>query len=159
MNKQEKQIIINNVVHSMSRCSGVFVIDFKKINAFKIIALKKNLFKSNGKIVVVKNSLLSLAAEKNDNLKKIASAFQQQIALIYAFEDVFQTASVVNLFLRDTEGIEFKAGLINDFELNSGVFERISKIKSKSVLHSQLCGMLQAPIISLISVLMQISKK
>lgn len=159
MNKKEKEIIVNSVLHTLNRSSGLFVIDFKKINAFKVIALKKNLFKSNGKIVVVKNSLLSLAAEKNDNLRKIASSFQQQIALIYAFEDVFKTASVVNAFLKDATDIKFKAGLISDCELNKNIFEKIAKINSQSELHSQLCGMLKNPIASLISVLMQISKK
>lgn len=159
MNKKQKQVIVNTVLHTLNKCAGVFVIDFKKINAFKIMALKKDLFKSNGKIVVVKNSLLSLAAEKNDNLKKIASSFQQQIALIYAFEDIFKTVSVVNVFLKDAKDIKFKAGLINDFQLSSSVFEKISKIKSQSELHSRLCGVLKNPIASLISVLMQISQK
>jgi ribosomal protein L10 len=159
MNKKEKEVIINNVLHSLHKCSGLFVVDFEKVNAFKVVELKKNLFKSNGQIVVVKNSLLSLAAKKDDNFKKIASSFQQQIALVYAFDDVFKTASVVNAFLKDATTIKFKAGLINNMELSVGVFEKISKIKSQSELHSQLCGMLKNPIINLISVLMEISKK
>jgi large subunit ribosomal protein L10 len=159
MNKKEKQIVINNVLHSLDKCLGVFVVDFKGINAFKVVELKKNLFKANGEVVVVKNSLLSFAAQKNDNFRKIESSFNQQIALVYAYGDIFKTALVLSDFLQDAVNIKFKAGLINNTELNSRDFEKISKIKSQSELHSRLCGMLKNPIINLISVLMQISKK
>ncbi len=159
MNKKEKEVIVNSVLSSLNKCSGVFVIDFKKINAFKVVAFKKDLFKTNSKIVVVKNSLLSLVAKKNDNLRKIESSFQQQIALIYSFDDVFKTASVVNSFLKDSKDINFKAGLINDFAISNEVFDKVSKVKSLGGLHSQLCGVLKNPIVNLISVLKQISEK
>jgi ribosomal protein L10 len=159
MNKKEKEIIVNNVLHSLKKCTALFIVNFEKINAFKVVELKKSLFKSNGQIVVVKNSLLSLAAKKNDSFRTIASSFQQQIALIYAFDDVFKTASVVNAFLKESTNIKFKAGLINDVELSDRLFERVSKINSQNDLRSQVCGMLKNPIINLIAVLTQISKK
>ncbi len=159
MNRKEKEVIIDNVLSTFNKCSAVFVIDFKKINVFKVIAFKKSLFQVKGSVVVVKNSLLSLAAKKNNNLDKIAFSFKEQIALVYAFDDVFKTASVVNDFLKDSDSVYFKSGLIKDLKIESNDFNKISKVKSLSELHSQLCGMLKSSIARLVSVLMQISKK
>jgi ribosomal protein L10 len=158
MKKQEKEVIINNVLNTVSKSTGLFVIDFKKINSFKIVSLKKQLFKSNGSMVVVKNSLLFLAAKQNSNLEKISSSFQQQIALIYSFGDVFEVAGIVNEFLKDSQ-VGFKVGLINDSKLNIGVFEKISKISSQKNLYARVCGVLRNPIVNLISTLIEISKK
>jgi ribosomal protein L10 len=157
MKRSEKGIIINTVLQTFDKCNGVFVIDYQKINSSKVVLFKKQLVKLSGSIVVVKNSLLGLAAKQNENLKKISVCFQKQIALVYAFNDVFEVASAVNLFLKDVN-VSFKAGLIYGDALNRIDFEKISKINSQKGLYAQVCGVLQNPIVKLIVVLDQISK-
>jgi large subunit ribosomal protein L10 len=159
MNRKQKQIVINSVLHTIEKSFGLFVIDFKGVNAFALTAFKKKLFKANSKVSVVKNSLLSIAAKTDTNLEQIASNFEGQIALVYAFEDPFNTASVVDDFLKNAKDINFKVGLIQNNKINSSAFEKISKIKSYKDLQAQLCGMLKGPIVNLIGTLMQISKK
>lgn len=159
MNRKEKQIVINSVLHTIEKSFALFVIDFKGVNAFALTTFKKKLFKTNSKVSVVKNSLLSIAAKTDTNLEQIVSNFQGQIALVYAFEDLFNTASIVDDFLKNAKDINFKVGLIQNNKINRDDFYKISKIKSHKDLQAQLCGMLRSPIVNLIGTLIQISKK
>lgn len=158
MNRKQKEVIVNQVLDSFNKSKGLFIIDLKKINATQAVLLKKQLFNSNSKLVVVKNSLLDLAAKKNLILGQLSSYFKDQIALIYAFEDIMKTATVVSSFLKNIEEVNFKVGLANKV-IHKDRFEKLAKMNSQSNLYAVLCGGLKAPIVNLVFVLKQISEK
>lgn len=159
MNRKQKETVVSNFLNVINTSKGVFVIDFVGIDSFKLTAFKKKLFTVDSKMMVVKNSLLRIAAKNNDALSKISAEFMNQIALVYAFKDPFVTANALNVFLKDMKNIQFKSGLLGNFLVEKGKFQKIANISSEKMLYAQLCGVIINPIVKLVSVLGQIAEK
>jgi large subunit ribosomal protein L10 len=159
MNKKEKQIIVNSVLDSFSKSKGLFIVNFKDVDSFRTSDLRKDLFRVNGKLVVVKNSLLRLAAQKNDGLSQLNQFFKDQIALVYAFGDLFQTVSLVDGFLKKQEAeAGFKVGFVEKVILKDR-FHALSKVKTEKEVYGKLCGSLKAAIVNLVFTLKQVGEK
>lgn len=159
MNKREKQIIVNNVLGDFSKSKGLFIVNFKDVDSFRTVDLRKDLFKANGKLVVVKNSLLRLAAQKNSSLLELNGFFKDQVALIYVFGDLFKTVSLVDGFLKkqESEG-SFKVGFVEKV-ISSNDFQKLSRIKTEKEVYAKLCGSLKAGIVKLVFTLKQVGEK
>jgi large subunit ribosomal protein L10 len=159
MNRKQKETVVSNFLNVVNTSKGVFVIDFVGIDSFKLTAFKKKLFTVDSKMMVVKNSLLRIAAKNNDALGKISSEFMNQIALVYAFKDPFVTANTLSVFLKDMKNIQFKSGLLGNVLVKKEEFQKIGNISSEKMLYAQLCGLILNPIVKLVSVLNQIAEK
>ena len=150
MKKSEKKLIIDDVVKSFQSSEGVFVVDCGNINAAKTASLKKQLHAAKGRLSVVKNTLLKLAAQKNEGLNKLTSFFTNQIAIIYAFENISSVASIIKQFSDKTSVINVQAGIVENKIIDAEKFNFIANMPSKDILYAQLCGVLQAPIVQII---------
>lgn len=159
MNRREKEVVVGTVLETFSRSKGIFVVNFKNINVSLTTALRKKLVPVDGKLIVVKNSLLHLAAQKNSALSQLGSFFKDQIALVYAFGDLFQTVSLVNGFLKSVEVVEgFKAGFVEKIILKKD-FDKLAAFKSEKEVYAKLCGILKGSIANLVFTLKQVAEK
>lgn len=159
MNKKEKQVIVNSVLDSFSKSKGLFIVNFKDVNSLHATNLRKNLFRANGQLVVVKNSLLRLAAQRNNALSQLNEFFKEQVALVYAFGDLFQTVSLVDGFLKKLEcQVGFKVGFVEKV-ISKDRFQQFSVIKTEKEVYARLCGSLKAAIVNLVFTLKQVGEK
>jgi large subunit ribosomal protein L10 len=158
MNKALKKNIIDSFLQEYNRSVGLFVINFSRIKVSDITNFKKALAVKQGKMVIVKNSLLRRGAMENIGLAGIKNQFSHQIALVAAFEDPCVIAKEVNGFIKQFESISFKAGVLKQSVIDAAQFNSIAKIGTVKTLQAQLCGMLKNPVSKLVSVLSQIAK-
>lgn len=159
MNRKQKEVIIKNILDTFEKSKAVFIVDFQKVNSTQTTSLRKMLSAVAGKLTVVKNSLLILAAKQNNSLAELNPFFKNQIALVYAFQDVMKTASMVRSFLKNTDDtVNFKIGFMEK-KIDKNYFEKLSLFQSEKEIYSRLCGSLKSPMTNLVFTLKQISEK
>lgn len=159
MNRKQKEIVIHNFLGTFNLAKSVFVIDFVGVDSYKVTAFKKKLFGINSKMMIMKNSLLKIAAKENPVFGKISGSFVNQIALVYALKDSFATANALNVFIKNMKNINFKLGLFENSLIEESAFNKIANLTSEKTLYAQLCGVIRNPIIQLVYIFNQIVEK
>ena len=66
MKKEDKSLVISNIVDTLKEYSCFYVTETAGLNAEKTAALRKACFKADVKLLVVKNTLLKQALEQLD---------------------------------------------------------------------------------------------
>ena len=66
MKREEKDIIVNNLVDQLNDSPHFYLTDSSELNAEATSLLRRRCFESKIKMVVVKNTLLKRALEKTD---------------------------------------------------------------------------------------------
>jgi large subunit ribosomal protein L10 len=66
MTKEQKALVIDNIVAQLNEYPHFYVTDIEALNAEQTAALRRKCFESDIKLIVVKNTLLGKALEKVD---------------------------------------------------------------------------------------------
>ena len=66
MKREEKDIIVNNLVDQLNQSTHFYLTDTSELNAEATSLLRRKCFESKIKMVVVKNTLLKRALDKTD---------------------------------------------------------------------------------------------
>lgn len=156
--KQKKENTVNEIKDLFSKSECVFVVN-NLMDCSSSQKLKKDIKSVGGDFRVFKNTLLRIAAKENENIGKLEPYFKNQITVIFSKENSQDVASLVFKRGYTQELINFNAGIINSEVFGKDKFELMSKIPSKEILYSQLCGVILAPISKLAFVLSEVSKK
>lgn len=113
--------------------------DFSSLSVLKLEALRRELKKSSGEYLVVKNTLGFLAMKDlgfdEDAIKKL---FIGPTGIAIAYDDPIVLAKV----LKAAEDLKIKGGIIEGTYFDTEGFLRYSQIPSKNVLYSNLVSSL-----------------
>jgi large subunit ribosomal protein L10 len=158
MNILSKEKVVAELIAQFDKSEAAFVITCQKMDAISTQKFKKKLAIASAKMMIAKNTLLERASHENKKIKKLLPNFKNQIAIVFAYENSSQVASIIK---ENGYGsvIDVKSVLFEDQVFDSQRFEFLASIPSKEILYAQLCGLLQSPIAKLAYVLQEISKK
>ena len=152
MSRQIKQSIIDAVKDDFQRSQAVFVVETKGMDVAAIQSLRSELFAKNGKMRVVKNTLLRRATSELEGISELQPLFKEQIAVVFA-----QEAPVIAKVLYDTaqdgKVLVLKGGTLDAKMITSAEIEHLAKLPSRDVLLAQLCGTLNAPLTNYVRLL------
>ena len=140
-----KQILLFHFV------AHFYLIDVTGMNAARTSALRRQCFKSEVKMVVVKNTLLHKAFEASDiDFSPLYEALKGNTAVMFT-----QTANVPAKLLKEykKEGIPaLKAAYAEEgIFVGADKLEELASIKSKSELIADVVALLQSPIKNVVS--------
>ena len=103
--KKAEQVAI--VADKMKAAASIVVVDSRGLTVDQDTVLRRNLRESGVEFKVIKNSILSRAAEKAglEDLKKL---FVGPSAVAFSNEDVIAPAKVISEFAKGAEALEIK---------------------------------------------------
>ena len=145
--KNIKQVA--ELADELKRAKGIYLTDYLGLNVEDITILRKEFFENGVHYKVAKNSLLKLAAEKND-LKGLGDYLNGSTAIAYSFDDPVSPARVLKNFIKDRELPGIKGIVIEGDILDGGEFKRIASLPSKEELLAKLAMMLNSPLSKLV---------
>lgn len=155
MNRQEKQAIIDAIRSDFQQSQASFVVETKGMNVAAVQELRSKLYAHNGKMKVVKNTLLKRATSDLPGVKDLEPFFAEQIAVVFA-----QEAPVVAKLLYETatkhKVFVLKGGTLDAKVISSVEIEHLAKLPSREVLLAMVCGTLNAPITNYVLLLNQL---
>lgn len=151
MLKKDKKVLVENLGKTLQDAKSVILVNYQGLNVKSQQELKSRLEEVNAKMVVVKNTLLKIAA---DNAKLDSQAFnnevlQGQTALVIAFGDSVAPVQVIGKFAKELELPKFKVGIIEGNFSDAEGLQKISTLPSKDILYSQVLGSLISPMYGL----------
>lgn len=154
MNRQDKQLIINNIKDEFGQYSSSFIVEVQGLTVAYIQNLKKDLKVKGAKLKVAKNTLIKKAVKDLD-LDYLEKYLKKQVAIVFAKEDVAQIAKILSNASKKNNNLTLIAGSLENRLIDKNQIEFLASLPSENVLRAQVIGTIQAPIKSLVVVLNQ----
>ena len=152
MPTRQKARTIDELSHQLSRASLVIVTDYRGLKVADLQTLRRNLRPTGGEIHIAKNTLTRIAAN-NVGVSGLDPMLEGPSALVFAFEDVVQTAKAVSDFVRTSRILSVKGGVMGDRTVTPADVEAIATLPSREELQGRLLGMLVSPMARTLGVL------
>jgi len=155
MKKEEKQLMIDELIKSLDENNIIYITDISNLDATATSALRRQCFAKNIKLSVVKNTLLKKAMEnvQGKDFTELYDILPGPTAIMLS--DVWNLpAKLIKDFRKKNDKPVLKGAFveesiyIGDDQLNSLV-----EIKSKEELLGEVIGLLQSPAKNVISAL------
>ena len=153
MKKEVKDTIIVELGEKLKEYPHFYLVDVTGLNAADTSALRRKCFKSEIKMVVVKNKLLHKAFEGSDiDFEPIYPALKGNTAVLFT-----NTANVPARMLKDytKQGIPALKAAYAEQSIYMGAdkLEELASLKSKDEMLADVVALLQSPIKNVVSAL------
>ena len=146
MKSSEKQVIINNLQEQIDSYSHFYLTDISGLNAENTSELRRQCFKQEVKLVVVKNTLLRKALESSGkNNEEIYDALKGNTTVMFS-ENANVPAKLIKDFSKKYKKPVLKAAYVEEsIYMGAGQLETLIAVKSKDELIADVVALLQSP--------------
>jgi large subunit ribosomal protein L10 len=159
MKKEDKGRIIEELTGQLKHYPHVYLTDIEALNAEKTTKLRKECFKRNVKLIMVKNTLLQKAMEnvEGTDYSELYNKLKGNTAIMLA--DVANVpARLIQDFVKDSKNKEearpkLKGAYVQECFYTASDLEALATIKSKEEMVGEIIAILQSPAKNVISAL------
>lgn len=155
MTREEKVLAIQEIKDILQDAKTVYVADLEGLNAGQTSDFRRQAFKNNIKVKVVKNTLLQKAMEQIEGVdySEMFPSFKGNSALMVA-ETANAPAKLIQNFRKKEEKPALKSAYLQEtFYVGDENLNALANIKSKEEMLGEIIGLLQSPIQRLVSAL------
>ena len=154
MTREEKAVVINNLVEQLNAYPHFYITNIEALNAEQTATLRRKCFESNIKLVVVKNTLLGKALESVDKADAdLVKVLEGSTSVMFA-ETGKAPAVLIKEFRKKNDKPILKAAYVEGcVYVGDDQLETLSNIKSREELIGDIVGLLQSPAKNVISAL------
>ena len=155
MRKEDKSIIIEKIAQTLKEYSCVYIAETAGLNAEKTSQLRRECFKSDIKLLVVKNTLLKKAMESSDvDYSGLFPVLKGSSSLMLSNTGNAHAKLLKNFRKKDDKIPALKAAFVEEtVYIGADQLETLANIKSKNELIGDIIGLLQSPAKNVISAL------
>lgn len=126
----KKQAIVEDVTVKFTDAASVVIVDYRGLTVDQVTELRKQLREAGVEMKVIKNSILSRAAEAA-NLPGLGDVFKGPTAVAFSNEDVIAPAKIINDFAEKAEALEIKGGIIEGKVSSKEEIEALAKLPNR----------------------------
>lgn len=148
----EKQQIVADLKDKLSAAAAGVIVDYKGITVAQDTKLRKELREAGVEYMVVKNTLLGIAA-KEVGLEDIIPTLNGTTALAVSSDHV-AAAKILDKYAEESKGkFTVKCGFVDGGVIDANGVKALAKLPAREVLIAQVLGGLNAPISGFANVL------
>ncbi len=152
MKRSEKEKVVEALHEKFSRARAVLITDFRGLDMSAMNELRSQLRGASVEYRVVKNTLMTRAADGTD-MTLLKEHFFGPCAVALSYEDPVAPAMILMKFSEDNPALEVKAGVVEGQVVDLAGIKRLSKLPPHEVLLTQLVSLMNAPVSGLVMVL------
>ncbi|MDL1913394.1 MAG: 50S ribosomal protein L10 [Bergeyella sp.] len=155
MTKEEKVVVIQEIKDLLQDAKNIYVADLQGLNASQTSYFRRQAFKGNIKVKVVKNTLLQKAMEQISEVdySEMYTSFKGNSTLMVS-ESVNGPAKLIYAFRKSSDKPVLKSAYLQEtFYVGDDHLDTLVSIKSKDEMIGEIIGLLQSPIRRLLSAL------
>lgn len=157
MKKEDKNLVIEQLKATLSEYSHFYVTNIEGLNADKTSQLRRECFKKEIKLMVVKNTLLAKALEGSAAAtEELLGSLKGNTAIMFC-NTGNAPAKVIKDFNKKNKGLgkpELKAAYVEETVfIGANQLDALASIKSKNELIADLVALLQSPAKNVVSAL------
>ena len=147
MKKHQKQATIENLETKFSSSKAAFLVNFQGMTVAQMKKLRFALDDKGGSLKVAKNRLARLAVKDLSVCNDLDSLLVGQLAYVFAEGDMTSVAKVLSDFAKGNDKLKIVAGCADSKVYDAKSVRVIAALPSREILLSQLCGVLNAPVV------------
>lgn len=159
MNRREKEQMIESLQNDFQTSAASFLVGYKGLTVSQLADLRGQLRKEKARMQVTKVTLMKRAVAEVDDVKGLDPLLGDQVALVFASNEVPSVAKILCDFSKENEQLSVLGGCFETSVLDSQSVKSIASLPSREVLLAQLCGVLNAPVAKFAGVLNAILTK
>ena len=154
MPTQAKVDKVAELQEKLERCSIAVTTGFSRIPVNEMTDLRRRTREAGVELVVIKNSLMSLAADAA-NMPQLRDIMEGPTTVAFGYDEPVDVAKTLSDYIRTTRSALIIQGAVvgGGPALPTPEVERLAALPPRPILLSQLLGQIQAPISGLINVL------
>ena len=154
MPTQEKVDRVAELKEKLERSSIVISTGYTGMNANQMVDLRRRMLEGGVEFVVVKNNLLSLAAEAAE-VPQLKDVITGQTAIALGYDDAAAIAKAVNDAANASAGgLSINGAVVGRGDaMQAAAVTRLASLPPRPLLVAQLLGNMQSPLYGLMSVL------
>ena len=143
---------VKELSEKLSMAKSIYFTDYLGLNVSDVTSLRKKFFDNNVEYLVVKNTLLKIAADQN-KISLDDGLFSGSTAIAISYDEPVSAAKVIKGFLKDHDLPSVKGVLFEGLYLPASEFEKIADLPSKEESLAKIIVMLQSPVQNIINLL------
>jgi ribosomal protein L7/L12 len=152
MNRTEKAKAVDQLKQDFANVDSAFLVDFRGMKVVDATELRRQIHKSQGKLMVVKNTI-AVRATQDTRMKVLAEFFRGPTAIAYTSADVVALAKILNSTSKDNPNLIIKAGYLDGSLIEGKRISEVANLPTKGVLQAQVVGLMASPLRRLVWVL------
>ena len=155
MTKEEKVLVIQEIKELLQDAKAVYVADLEGLNASQTSDFRRQAFKNNVQLRVVKNTLLQKAMEQIEGIdySEMFETFKGNSTLMIA-DTANAPAKLIQGFRKNAEKPALKSAYLQEtFYIGDNQLSALANIKSREEMIGEIIGLLQSPIQRVVSAL------
>ncbi len=154
MRKEEKTVIIDQLAAQLQEMPNFYIADISGLNAEKTTQLRRLCFEKKVKLMIVKNTLLQKALEKNNFPETDLYGILKGPTSVMFTETVNAPAKLIKEFGAANGKPELKGAYVQEcLYIGAQNLEALVNVKSREELIGDIVGLLQSPVKTVISAL------
>jgi large subunit ribosomal protein L10 len=144
MKKAEKVIFVDNLKEELKDAKSVILVNYAGLGVKAQQELKKRLSEVDGKMIVVKNTLLKRAEEEAGFEKEILTPeiLSGQTALVIGNGDPIAPIQIMGKFAKEFEVPKFKVGMVEGSFQDKDSLTKLASLPGRDALLGQFLGTL-----------------
>lgn len=142
--EKKKQMVADLSERIKNSCAGV-VVDYKGINVEDDTKLRKELREAGVEYTVVKNSILSRAAQEA-GLEGLDPVLEGTTAIATSADDYVASARILQKYADSHDNFSMKSGYLDGEIISMEKLLALAKLPSREVLLATVCSVFNAPI-------------
>jgi len=152
MKREDKAALIDNLTEQINTSSHFYLADIAGLDALDTSALRRECFKEDIKIQVVKNTLLKKALEKSEkDASELYGVLAENTSIMFT-EVGNGPAKLIKKFRKDHKKPVLKAAFVEEAcYIGDEQLDYLTSIKSKDELIADIIALLQSPAKNVIS--------
>jgi large subunit ribosomal protein L10 len=143
MKKEQKVASMDLAKKIFADNSVVILINYKKLDAKGMSALRKTLKNKGANLRILKNTLAKMAVA-DSNEKILADNFNGQIAISYSNDAVALSSALIG-FSKENGAVDVKIGFMDGKVLELATIRSLSSLGSKEEVRAKFIGLLKSP--------------
>ena len=152
MPNQKNISSVKDLSDKLSKAKSIYFTDYLGLNVSDVTNLRKKFFDCNVEYIVVKNTLLKIASDKN-KINLGDELFFGSTAIAISYDEPVLAAKVLKDFLNDHDLPSIKGVLFEGSYLPASEFEKIANLPSKEESLTKIVVMLKSPVQNIVNLL------
>lgn len=155
MKKEDKSLIIEKIGNELGKYSCFYLVETTGLNAEETSALRRECFKDDIKLMVVKNTLLHKALEKSEtDYSELYSALHGSTSIMFSNVGNAPAKLLKRVIKKNATLPALKAAYVEEtVYMGADQLETLAHIKSKNELLADVIALLQSPAKNVVSAL------
>jgi len=152
MKREDKSNLINSLTAQINSSSHFYLADISALNSVVTSALRRECYKQDIKLQVVKNTLLKKALENSEkNASELYSVLEDNTSIMFS-EVGNSPAKLIKEFRRKNKKPILKAAFVEEAcYIGDEQLDYLTNVKSRDELIADIVALLQSPIKNVVS--------